>query len=1236
MTTTIDKTAPKLISNLPVTINNVGQNLVFTFNESIKVGTGNIVIQHGKVKQTIPISDPQITIDGATLTINPTSDFLANTHYTVQLPKTAITDLTGNKFAGITQVFDTDTIAPTIKTHTPASNKKSVATNSNVTFTFSEKIQAGDGNVVLKDDLGNELKIPISSPEITIKGSTLTVNPSKNLDGNTLYTVSLDAGAVKDLANNSIGNSGSFAFTTKNVVDKIAPLLNTLSPSDNATTVAVNSDLKLTFNETIKAGTGNIIISNGTDTRTISITDTTQVSHDFNVLTINPKSDLLPGTTYSVTFAAGVITDKTGNAFAGITDTSKFNFSTAPQITGKIVDGYIKGATVFADANNDGILEKATESWTTSDGNGNFVLNNPVGSIVMLGDGVDIVTGKAFTQIMKAPAGSTVVTPATTVMQSLIETGKTEAEAQVLTLQALGLPATTNLKTSDPIANLNNATTAEEKTIAAKALSASVQLANAYLSGGSATLDALTSRINKGDSTSVDLTSKTVLESLGVATANVEQIANSNTNINNATADELSSTIQTELAISKATIAYSATTFVEAAANDGSISTAVTLTLTGDKFSGAIDTPLSSVTVANAPDGLTPVITKTSDTTAILTLTGKATAHLNSNDLNNLTVTLGDASFTDVKAMNVTGATKSKFNIDFADQPVLTYSTKTFTEALANDGSITTAINLSLANGVFSGANGSLLSGVSIPNLPTGLSAVVTKNTDTTATLTLTGNATNHLNANDLSNLTVTLSDASFVTVKAANITGASTSGFNIDFTDQPVLTYSTKTFTEALANDGSITTAINLSLANGVFSGANGSLLSGISIPNLPTGLSAVVTKNTDTTATLTLTGNATNHLNANDLSNLTVTLSDASFVTVKAANITGVSTSGFNIDFTDQPVLTYSTTTFTEAAANNGSIATAITLSLTGDSFADSLSSSVNFSGVPAGLTAHLTKTDSTHATLTLTGNATSHETSINNLIMTLGSSSFANTKGAVTDSTKTFSIDFTPATITPTPTPTPTDTTPPSISTAAVMITNTSSISVTSTESGTAYLVNSKLTQPVSLSALTSLEASNDTSVNHISIVANTPTNLAASGLVNGTYKVYAVDAAGNLSTAASNLITIGTSLDSLPNNANQSNPLVLNASATTLALFDSVATSDYVRVTGFGADDSIYIPDLGTNHLVIESNGADVTFTVNNSGTVSQITLVGVNVNNDVITDVASFNALSVGNILFPIA
>ena len=127
---------------------------------------------------------------------------------------------------------------------------------------------------------------------------------------------------------------------------------------------------------------------------------------------------------------------------------------------GKIIDGYVAGATVTLDTNDNRICE-ATEPQSPSDAAGNFSFETALGShMVCSVGGTDLSTGKAFVGELKAPAGATAVTPLTNLIVASIPAGTVLTAANVAAAQAtiatqLGLTAGTNLLTADPVALAN-------------------------------------------------------------------------------------------------------------------------------------------------------------------------------------------------------------------------------------------------------------------------------------------------------------------------------------------------------------------------------------------------------------------------------------------------------------------------------------------------------------------------------------------------------------------------------------------------------------------------------------------------------------------------------------------------------------------------------------------------------------------------------------------------------------
>jgi methionine-rich copper-binding protein CopC len=107
------------------------------------------------------------------------------------------------------------------------------------------------------------------------------------------------------------------------------PTVTTLSPLDEATNVAINTNLVITFSENIVKGTGNVVIfdSDNIPVETIAI-NTAAVSISGVTVTINPTSDLMGSTYYYIQIDATAFKDVSNNNYAGIADSTTWNFTT--------------------------------------------------------------------------------------------------------------------------------------------------------------------------------------------------------------------------------------------------------------------------------------------------------------------------------------------------------------------------------------------------------------------------------------------------------------------------------------------------------------------------------------------------------------------------------------------------------------------------------------------------------------------------------------------------------------------------------------------------------------------------------------------------------------------------------------------------------------------------------------------------------------------------------------------
>jgi len=215
-----------------------------------------------------------------------------------------------------------------------------------------------------------------------------------------------------------------------------------------------------------------------------------------------------------------------------------------------VSDGYVSGAQIYIDVNNDGVADTSATSnevltGVFTDANGDFLLpaSAPAGTIIALG-GFNIDTGLPNGMPLKAPAGSTIITPLTTLVQEYIEVnGGTSTAANTAILTALGLPTDANidLTTYDALAAL---VTHPNDANALEVQKSAVQVATivnlAVEAGGSAAsvIDNLVTEIAQTPTIVIDLTDTATLDAILPAEVSAEvlvAIQNATTSIDAAT-----------------------------------------------------------------------------------------------------------------------------------------------------------------------------------------------------------------------------------------------------------------------------------------------------------------------------------------------------------------------------------------------------------------------------------------------------------------------------------------------------------------------------------------------------------------------------------------------------------------------------------------------------------------------------------------------------------------------------
>ena len=308
------------------------------------IGTGNITLHlagDDSVVETFDVaSSPQLTVGATSITIDPSNLLLGNTEYYVLIDGTAVDDIAGNDFPGISVTtdwsFTVDSIAPGLVSLDPTDDATGVGPAANLTITLDDTIAPGTGNITLhltSDNSVVETFDVTSSPRLTFGATSVTIDPTNLLVGGTEYYVLIPGTAITDLAGN--GYAGISATTDWSFsVEGVPPTVTFLCPEDDTSTVFPDSVFTLVFDEDVQVGTGNIEIRLASDD---SVVETFDVTSDVTVFDAQvaflPSSPLSADTDFYINVDTGAIEDLAGNDFAGISGTTAWSFSTVSTTT---------------------------------------------------------------------------------------------------------------------------------------------------------------------------------------------------------------------------------------------------------------------------------------------------------------------------------------------------------------------------------------------------------------------------------------------------------------------------------------------------------------------------------------------------------------------------------------------------------------------------------------------------------------------------------------------------------------------------------------------------------------------------------------------------------------------------------------------------------------------------------------------------------------------------------------
>ncbi|PIW28424.1 MAG: hypothetical protein COW30_07515, partial [Rhodospirillales bacterium CG15_BIG_FIL_POST_REV_8_21_14_020_66_15] len=316
------------------------------------------------------------------------------------------------------------------------------------------------GQVFAFDPDGDSLTFTLNNTTPAAKGSvvvnadgTFTYTPTANANGTDSFQVDVFDGTVT---------------TTQTITVNIAPV-------NDDPVLANNVTKTVSDGTTVTIVSANLLVTDVDNTDTeLTYTVTTIPVNGTLFLGVNPiaangtftQQDIINGAvTYQNAAGGGDTSDSftftVSDGAGGVITAQTFNFTVTADLTGNAIDGYLEGATVFADANGNGVFDVG-EATDVTGFDGDFTLTGATGDLILTG-GTDVSTGLFFEGALRAPAGSTVITPLTTIVAGLIDAGQTASGAESIVETALGIPAGVDLLNFDPVAatrdSLANGTT---------------------------------------------------------------------------------------------------------------------------------------------------------------------------------------------------------------------------------------------------------------------------------------------------------------------------------------------------------------------------------------------------------------------------------------------------------------------------------------------------------------------------------------------------------------------------------------------------------------------------------------------------------------------------------------------------------------------------------------------------------------------------------------------------------
>ena len=242
-----------------------------------------------------------VAYSGTTATFAPTSALAANTVYTATVT-TGVKNIAGDAIAANKVWSFTTVVLPEVSSTDPLNSAVGVAQNKVVAVTFSKIM---DPLTITTSTFTLKQCTTAVAGVVAYSVTTATFTPTTNLSANTVYTATVTTGA-KDGTGNAIAANKVWSFTTD-----VSPVVSLTDPLDNATGVAQNKVVALTFSKAMDP----LTIATAFTLKQGTTSVAGAVAYSGVTATFTPTNNLSTSTAYTATVTTGA-KDVAGDALA--------------------------------------------------------------------------------------------------------------------------------------------------------------------------------------------------------------------------------------------------------------------------------------------------------------------------------------------------------------------------------------------------------------------------------------------------------------------------------------------------------------------------------------------------------------------------------------------------------------------------------------------------------------------------------------------------------------------------------------------------------------------------------------------------------------------------------------------------------------------------------------------------------------------------------------------------------